>query len=256
MSLRFRKLYADVVSDDGTVTIVYLTWLEVWGARFASAGVERYGPDGSREVQHAQPQAWEFDPDSVGEGWGVRLDLPNADLELHYQAALSPWRPPGESPDRAMEWRVLIPRASVVGRAAGRELRGTGYCDWVDLRRPPRLLGMRRLRWGRVHLPSETVVLTALEFASGRTWSRAGRWQGRELQPHRGAAELGEGQAPVRVLHDGPGLDRARFPAAATRFVARALTGALHERRWLARPGGGSGWAIHERVSFGNGGEG
>jgi len=254
MTFRFRKLYADVVSGDGTVTIVYLTWLELWGARFASAGVERYGPDGGREVQHARPQAWQFNPDSVGEGWGVRLELPTGDLELRYQFALSSWRPNGDLPDPAMEWRVLIPRATVVGRSSGQEFRGTGYCDWVELRRPPRLLGMRRLRWGHVHLPSETVVFTALEFASGRTWSRVGRWQGRELQPPSGAVELGEGHTPIRVLHDGPGLDRARFPAAATRFVARALTGPLHERRWLARPAG-SAWAVHERVSFGNGGQ-
>jgi len=80
MTFRFRKLYADVVSDDGTVTIVYLTWLELWGARFASAGVERYGSDGGREVQHARPQAWQFNPDSVGDGWGVRLELPRGDL--------------------------------------------------------------------------------------------------------------------------------------------------------------------------------
>ena len=93
MTFRFRKLYADVVSDDGTVTIVYLTWLELWGARFASAGVERYGSDGGREVQHARPQAWQFNPDSVGDGWGVRLELPRGDLELRYQSALSSWRP-------------------------------------------------------------------------------------------------------------------------------------------------------------------
>ncbi len=275
MTFRFRKLYADVVSDDGTVTIVYLTWLELWGARFASAGVERYGPDGGREVQRARPQAWEFNPDVVGDGWSVRLELPTGDFELRYQSALSQWRPRGEPPDPAMEWRVLIPRATVVGRSSGpgapEELRGTGYCDWVDLRRPPRLLGMRRLRWGRVHLPSKTVVFTALKFASGRTWGRVARWHGRQLQPHGGAVELGEGQeagrlgipegdtgllafAPIHLLHDGPGLDRARFPAAPTRLVARALTGALYERRWLASSAG-SGWAVHEAVSFGNGGQ-
>src|SRR5437879_13093493 len=169
MTFRFRKLYADVVSDDGTVTIVYLTWLELWGARFASAGVERYGPDGSRDVQHARPQAWEFSPDSVGDGWGVRLELPSGGFELRYQSALSSWRPNGDLPDPAMEWRVLIPRASVVGRSGGQELRGTGYSDWVELRRPPRLLGIRRLR-------SE-------ERRVGKEWRR-GRSTGNRVKQH------------------------------------------------------------------------
>src|SRR5207247_168499 len=133
MTFRFRKLYADVVSDDGTVTIVYLTWLELWGARFASAGVERYGPDGGREVQHARPQAWEFSPDSVGDGWGVRLELPNGDFELRYESALGSWRPSGDLPDPAMEWRGLVPPAGVVGRSGGRG--GAGGARWV--------------RWGR-----------------------------------------------------------------------------------------------------------
>src|SRR5206468_9592333 len=114
--------------------------------------------------------------------------------------------------------------------------------------------GIRDLIVTGVQTCALPILFTALEFASGRTWSRAGRWQGRELQPQGDAVELGEGHAPIRVLHDGPGLDRARFPAAATRFVARALTGALHERRWLARPAR-SGWAVHERVSFGIGGQ-
>src|SRR5207244_12700079 len=57
MTFRFRKLYADVVSDDGTVTIVYLTWLELWGARFASAGVERYGSDGCPGVRSEERRA-------------------------------------------------------------------------------------------------------------------------------------------------------------------------------------------------------
>src|SRR2546426_5301913 len=126
MSFRFRKLYADVVSDDGPVTIVYLTWLELWGARFASAGVERYGSDGGRDVQHAPPQAWQFDPDSVGDGWGVRLELPSGDFELRYESALSSWRPNGDPPDPAMEWRGLVPPAPPRGRFARAERPGAG----------------------------------------------------------------------------------------------------------------------------------
>src|SRR5437773_3218019 len=161
MTFRFRKLYADVVSDDGTVTIVYLTWLELWGARFASAGVERYGSDGGREVQHARPQAWQFNPDSVGDGWGVRLELPRGDLELRYQSALSSWRPSGDLPDPAMEWRGLIPPGPVVGRSGGPALRGTGDCHRVGLLPPPPLLGVRWPPSGGVPLPAGDVGVAA-----------------------------------------------------------------------------------------------
>src|SRR5207247_1371229 len=118
MTFRFRKLYADVVSDDGTVTIVYLTWLELWGARFASAGVERYGSDGGREVQHARPQAWQVNPDSVGDGWGVRLELPSGDLELRYQSARSSWGP-GGGPDVEPSRAVAGTRVTAAGRRGG-----------------------------------------------------------------------------------------------------------------------------------------
>ncbi len=273
MMFRFRKLYADVVAGDGSVTVVYLTWLEALGARLAWAGVERYGPDGRRAVYHARPPGWDFDPDAVRHGWHVRLELLDGACELHYSGMLPPWHPAGPPPHDAIEWRVLIPRATVTGRWTGggadATMTGIGYCDWVELRRPPRLLGMRRLCWGRAHLASETVVFSALRFGSGRTWSRAARWHGRTAPRDPGVSVVSDGTggveilmtdaAPValisaRLLHDGSGLDRQRFPSVPVRLLARALTGAMHERRWLAVPARlgdtGSGWAVHEVVSF------
>jgi hypothetical protein len=274
MTFRFRKLYADIVSSDGTVSIVYLAWLEALGVRFSSASVERYHADGRHDVQHARPPAWSFDPDSVRDGWRVRLEFPHGAFELHYHGTLPPWRPVGPPPHPAMDWRVLIPRAAVAGSSAGLgaggEFHGTGYCDWVELRHPPRLLGMSALRWGRAHLPGETVVFTALAFGSGRTWTRASCWRGGEVQRDAvvglefgEAGSLGIGVAdakpltlmPSRILHDGPGLNRARFATALTRVAAHALTGSLQERRWLASLPNSCGLrpasAVHELVTFG-----
>lgn len=275
MTFRFRKLYADLVAPDGTVTVVYLTWLDAWGARQAAAGVEQYSPDGRREVSHARLAGWTVDPDSVRNGWSVRLELPDGRLELRYRDALAPWYPPEPSPHQAMEWRVLIPRATVEGSwSRGRvhqRLEGEGYSDWVELRRAPRFLGMRELHWGRVHLPSETLVFTALSFRSGRRWNRAARWGGEDGAQRELDLELSSDPAgtvglragagpeitlsPARVLHDGPGLDVARFPAPPVRLVAQAVTGSLHERRWLAQAAtsgcGETGWAVHEVVHFG-----
>jgi hypothetical protein len=277
MTFRLRKLYADVVSGDGTVTVVYLTWLEAWGARFAAAGVERYGPDGRRSVLHARPPAWGFDPDSVRDGWRVALELVGGGaLELRYDRPLGPWRPPGPPPHPAMAWRVLIPRAVVAGGWSGPGepggLWGTGYCDWVELRSAPRLLGMRLLHWGHLHLPSETIVFTDLRFASGQRWSRAAHWHGAESQPgagvvvaldEAGGVRVGASGAeplallPIRLLHDGSALDHARFPSAGLRLAVRVVAGSLHERRWLARSAEasspGAGWCLHEVVRFGAG---
>jgi hypothetical protein len=276
MTFRFRKLYADVVAADGTVAVVYLTWLEAWGVRLASAGVEQYGPDGRREVSHARPAGWTFDPDCVGNGWSVRLELPDGGLELHYRDALPAWYPPEPAPHQAMAWHVLIPRAAVEGfwsrGTVHRRLEGEGYSDWVELRRAPRSLGMRELNWGRVHLPTETLVFTALTFRSGRTWNRAVGWgedgARRELDLEVSSDPAGtvglQGVAgprltlsPARLLHDGSGLDVARFPATPARLVAHAVTGSLHERRWLARATTSqcvdTGWALHEVVHFGAG---
>lgn len=277
MTFRLRKLYADVVSGDGTVTVAYLTWLEAWGARFASAGVERYGPDGRRSVLHAQPPTSEFDPDSVRDGWRVGLELVGGGaLELRYDRALGPWRPPGPPPHPAMVWRVLIPRAVVAGCWSGPGepggLCGTGYCDWVELRAAPRLLGMRLLRWGRLHLPSETIVFSQLSFGSGHSWSRAARWHGAESQPsdgvvvaldETGGVRIDPGGAEplalfaIRLLHDGPAFDRVRLPTAGLHLAVRVVAGSLQERRWLARSAEssrpGAGWCLHEVVRFGAG---
>jgi hypothetical protein len=277
MTFRLRKLYADVVSGDGSVTVVYLTWLEAWGARFASAGVERYGKDGGRSVLHARPPAWGFDPDSVCDGWRLGLELEGGrTLELRYDRALGPWRPPGPPPHPAMVWRVLIPRAVVAGCWSGpgapRGPCGTGYCDWVELRSAPRRLGIRLLRWGRLHSPSETIVFTDLRFAAGHSWRRAAHWRGAQAQPRddvvvahdeTGGVRVGPGGVvslalrPIRLLHAGPALDRARFPTAGLHLAVRLVAGALHERRWLARvaesSAPGAGWCLHEVVRFGSG---
>jgi hypothetical protein len=131
---------------------------------------------------------------------------------------------------------------------------------------------MRLLRWGHLHLPSETIVFTDLRFASGQSWSRVAHWHGAESQPgdgvvvaldEAGGVRVGAGGAeplallPIRLLHDGPALDHARFPTAALHLAVRAVAGSLHERRWLARSaesrGPGAGWCLHEVVRFGAG---
>src|SRR6266511_2855685 len=52
-----RKLYADLVTPDGQVVVVYLGWLSVAGLRTAYAAIESYLPDGTRQVIRGRPDA-------------------------------------------------------------------------------------------------------------------------------------------------------------------------------------------------------
>ena len=245
----FEKLYADLVTDDGTVCIVYLTWTSLLGVRQGSAGYELYTPDGRREVGHAIA-APSCPPDLDAPEWTVRFDLPDGPLELHHRVRRGGWVPDGLLP--SLHWSVKAACSDAVLRIGDRELRGRGYADWVELGRPPRSLGLARLDWGRAHVGDEVVVWNRVTRADGGAWTGA-------LGV---AASIDEAGLPRdveldggRVLHEGPALDEARFPSPITRALASLLSPPMHETRWVsrARIAGlpGRGWAVHELVHFG-----
>ncbi len=275
MTFRYWKLYADVVTPEGTVAIVYLTRLEVWGWVMDDAGLELYHPDGSREVLRARdapdPSVFASAPlKSFALGFG------DDRLELEYRAALPAWVPPGGLPEPHLKWQVLVPRAAVRARwspgSRRADLSGEGYADWLELRRPPRRLGLAAVAWGRVHLPAETLVFIHLTLCSGSRWQRAARWTGGEpwatdefalesaatglvlRAPAAGAG--GIILAWGRVLHQGAALDAARFPSYWRRLLARWLAGPIVETRRASPLAGLAGspdriCAVHEVVRFG-----
>jgi hypothetical protein len=280
VSFTFRKLYADVVAADGTVGIAYLSWLDAWGIRSAMAGVELYARDGRRQVIRASGSPRPLDPNAIAERWEQILEFEDGCLELRYSGGSCGWNPPGDPPSEALAWRVLMPQGEALwqwqGSSRRPELYGAGYIDFVEIRRLPRNLGLAGLEWGRIHLGRSAVVFSALTFGSGQRWQRA-VWDGEPdrydvgdeftLRTVPGTTHLRFRDAAgppaphvvlnaARILHDGAGLDRARFPSVCERFATRVLGGPLRERRWLSvahepsRPTV-SGWAIHERVSFG-----
>jgi hypothetical protein len=269
MRFRCSKLYADLVTADGTVCVAYLAWLDAWGLRRAFAGVELYWPGGRREILQARPQA-EHDAFASGD-LRLSFDVPGGPFELEYATVHGAWTPDGEPPGGALRWGVKVARAEAVARWRGDrarpELRGIGYADWVEMDCPPRRLGLRLLRWGRVHGPDATLVFNAVDFRSGRSWRRAARWSGGEradwsafgiegapaevvdLPGSPGALAIDKG----RPLHVGDAIDRGRFPGALARMVSSAVTGPAAEQRSLdrARWSDGASWALHEAVRFG-----
>lgn len=279
MSFVFRKLYADVVGTDGSVGVAYLSWLDAWGLQTTMAGIELYAPDGKREVMRAVRRLEPLDPDRVSGCWEHRLDWEQGGVALRYAGGPGGWAPTGPA-GAGIGWRVLMPWAEATwcweGRSGACELRGAGYIDWVELRRPPRVLGLAGLEWGRIHLPQGAGTFSMLLLRSGEHWGRAA-WDDaygrRDVADHclprrQGGVTClrfpgppgGPGRHVVldssRTLHAGVGLDRARFPSAGERLATRLLAGPVRERRWLSRAREAAqpaarGWAIHERVWFG-----
>jgi len=268
---RFRKLYVDLVTADGTVCVAYLARLHVLGVRTTHAGVEIYGADGKREVIRARALSHRLDA-ARGE-IVLSLDVPGGPFVLTQGAVHGPWAPSGPSPCRGLSWRVLAARTAAHARwlgAEGRELHGLGYADWVEIERPTRLLRLSRLRWGRVHLPDATVVFNAVHLRSGESWQRSACWSaggpiestGLSMAFHAGQLDLAwRGRRvriePVRTLHAGEPIDPSRFPGAIERLVSNAITGPAEEERclgrarWLEESSAAHGWALHETVRFG-----
>lgn len=282
MSVSFRKLYADLVTEDGVVCVAYLAWLRAGGRTVSMGGVELYQPDGRREISRAVLGPARVSFRRSERGLQLRLRLREGRFVLRHENALEPWTPAGAPPAPDLAWSVEVPRATASaswpdsGRPA---LAGLGYADWVEIHRIPRRLRLAGLAWGRCHLPAATVVFTEVAFHRSPAWRRGAVWQHGEpaggapqewpdfrLDPREGGRELqllGPRGAPgpvveiagERDLHAGPALDGSRFPSSAERLLVRALAGPVAEvrRLGLARPATdhGVGWALHEQVRFG-----
>lgn len=263
----FEKLYADLVSADGTVCIVYLAWTELFGLRHRSAGLELYTPDGRREVIHARGVL--AMPELEAPAWRLRLELPGGSFELRHEPRAGGWAPASERDD--LSWCVKSlsghAEAHFTGERARPPLVGRGYADWVVLGRPTRQLGLAELEWGRAHVGDETLVWNRIRTEAGESWTRVlslagGRAERTELalDEHDGGVTVATPGAPPieldsgRVLHAGPALDRERFPSAVARGLAALVSPKITETRWVrrARRRDLRGWALHERVRFGS----
>jgi hypothetical protein len=260
---RYRKLYTDLVTDQGSVCVGYASWLSVFGYELCSAGFELYPSQGERCVVRARG------PVSVvrrDDQLSLSFDTDKGAFSIALQGAPACGHTAPLSLSGALTWQVLLTnaRAHALGAGDACELHGTGYADLVEMTRPPRSLGLSRVEWGRGHAGGESFVFTQASFRDGRIFQSA-------LRDGTSVTELeltraGKGDLDVllageaislhdrRVLHRGSALDSARFPARGERALARLCSGPVEETRWLAQatfPSGASALALHEHVRLG-----
>jgi hypothetical protein len=274
LSFLVRKLYADVVAPDGSACIVYVIHVDALGFRARRAGAEIYGPAGERDVVRLSLPGGAADlpgSEPLDAPLEIHLEEGGAPFVLRYLDRGGSWAPAGPLGD--VEWSVVEARAPAELAWRGGAMRGTGYADRVEIRRPPCAIGLRRLEWGRAHAGRESVVYSAMDLRSGASWKRAAHWTAGspgpteherfdlEASPGRGRIALSPGSAgemrfalgPPCVLHSGLAMDGRRFPDLVERGIVRLLSGRIVESRArrAARGSGGEGWMLGETVWFG-----
>lgn len=270
------KWYADLVIDDGTVCVVYLSTIRFGAFCHTYAGAEIFWPDGSREVVRASgPVGHWLEPDSTLRN-KIKFPSNGGAFLLRYGPGLDAWKP-ASSPAPGLDWWVEKPRASgeLWWPGSSQRLSGVGYVDHVRLRRRLPGIGLERLDWGRVHRGGTSLVYCGASFRTGTPWRRVAWWPGQDPEPRifdgfaitpreeslifqtiQDSKEATTILTPSRQLHAGPVVEAAPQPGPRERLAVLLLAGRLSDNRWIStarsadKSDGESGWAVHEVVGL------
>lgn len=275
MPFEFRKVYLDLITEQGEVCVLYLSWVRFFQRWHAQASLEIYEPGGERTVVHALDTPPLVDPERGLDQLPVALTIPGGKLELEVRTIHDAWAPAVPSPVPELKWSIGALRTHTtiaLNTDTGvRTYRGDGYLDFVTLTRATRRLGLRSLRWGRAHMFECSLAFTALDLQDGRRWfvgvtqlhGRPARSYGNlnvELSDGAGMVRFGTGGQILRMenpalLHAGSAFDPVRIPNLLHRQVCLAVGGPHHEQRWHCEArvdaSHGTGRALHEIVWFG-----
>lgn len=257
-----RRLYADLVTSDGTVVVMHVNWVRIGGVPSGRASVAIHRPDGFTRVMHGTGSP----PTPLPDG-GFRYVVTRPDgcaLTLEHAGPVD-WRLPRTSVARQLTWHVSVASAPATFTEDDETLTGTGYADCLEFGTAPRKLGVRSLHRGRVHVPDRAVAFLAAEFADSDfrlvgDWSITGL-KLTEVTPfvHAGDTHLRAPFGflrlePLQMLHSGGPLD---VPNRVVRSAAQALHGPATEARWVSRAlpaegKGPTGIAVHDVLSYGS----
>jgi len=251
------KWYADVLSGDGSVLLVYLGWMRVLGVPVARFSAELFRPGGAsvrgdapvRSIEGGESRL-EFGPARI-DGESLVWSTPGLSGALRFAArhpTVTLREPFLEQGGQRVLWTVEVPDADVEGElrwpGGGERFVGRGYRDRVFCDVPPWRFPVRELRWGRAVSASHAAAWVCARTAQGEvaaSW-RDGRVVADAAEPVALEAE--------RTLVDTRVADIEGLRFGLLRPILRRLTGDPHEAKWAAaaRLGAESGRAIHEHV--------
>jgi hypothetical protein len=254
------KWYVDTLLPDGSVLIVYLGRMRLWGvstARLAAALFQpgeppREGGAGARDLVCrdgvVQLGAAQLSERSLH--WETAGLSGHLEFTPRYPAPAIP-SPFLTSGERRLEWMVELPDADVRGevrwRGGSRDIVGRGYRDrvWFDLL--PWRFPIRRLEWGRAAAGRHAATWVAQHTDAGVV--ECG-WMDGQVTSGRPA---GIGLDEPRLLLDGPVVDLRGLRLGAMRPLLRRVTGDPRQtkRAGAATIGGERGRAVSEVVLWG-----
>lgn len=273
---RFEKIYADLVTKDGTVLILYLTWMDLAGLTFRQAAATIYERDGSREFRIG---SHDHSKDVFGLGFNkaeLNISLKSGSITVRYEHAIS---------DDQLRFKIgsnltyscLVLKADCTAllqvNGTTREFKGQGYVDDVTIDTPTRRLGLENLQWGRIHCEDTSVLFTRLlskryepiqMLAMSTGYSEEAKVTERfeiEYSEDYSSLLIRSPLLPARelhvenraILHEGSAIDKRHFPGFFERSLFSLITGSSYERRWLGtcKFGKQPAWVLHEQVAFG-----
>jgi hypothetical protein len=254
------KWYVDVLLPDGSVLLVYLGRMRLWGVSTAKFTAELFRPGEPSREGSAGARDVAFRDGSVTLGRAtmsdryLRWETAGLSGELEFTprypapAIRTPFLTSG---DRRLEWSVELPDGYVRGEVrwpgGSLPISGRGYRDrvWYDLL--PWRFPIRKLEWGRVAAGEHAATWVAEHTYSGVVTCG---WMDGQLTPGRpDGIEIGEG----RVLVDGPVVDLRGLHLGAMRPLLKRVTGDPRQTKRAAPAtiGGESGRAVYEEVLWG-----
>ena len=258
------KFYADVLLPDGTVLLIYLGTVVLFGVRFARLTAELFQPNGNVVRGSAIVSAirggenhLEFGPAAI-DGDLLSFETPGLSGVLRYDRRRAPCelrKPFLSAGGRSLTWSVEVPDADVTGwigwPGGSMAIQGRGYRDrvWFDLL--PWRFPIRELVWGR-----------AVAGSHAATWVRATTRDGVVSESWLDGEVVSDAEnvlvpPPValgqsRAFLDSDLTDLKSLKLGWLRGVVDALGAGLHETKYQAAclVHGVPGVAVHEVVRW------
>jgi hypothetical protein len=273
MNLAFRKprfpatmekYYADVLLPDGTVLLIYLGTVVLFGVRLARLSAELFLPNGQVRRGSATVGGIRGGENHLTFGSAaidgdlLSFETPELSGVLKYSSRFAPCelrRPFLSAEGRSLTWSVEVPDADVSGvigwPGGSMEIHGRGYRDrvWFDLL--PWRFPIRRLVWGRAVAGDHAATWVRASTPAGivsEAWLDGEMVSGADTRLVPASVALG----PSRAFLDADLADLKTLRLGWLRGIVNAMGAGLHETKYRASclVHGVPGVAVHEVVRW------